>query len=600
MKGDGARIQTLPRSDFSFEVQAIMMDKRLLREAKKVRLYLVLTVGLGLAVGMVIVLQAAALARVINQVFLRGRNLEDVWTLMMILLGLILLRAVLTWGGEVMSHRAAAQIKEALRRQLLQHLYGLGPLHVKGERTGELVNLMVEGVEALEDYFSRYLPQLALAVIIPLMILFFVFPIDLTSGLILLFTAPLIPFFMILIGKWADHLTKQQWESLSRMNAHFLDVLQGLATLKVFGRSKDQVRVIARISNQFRKTTLGVLRVAFLSALALELLATISTALVAVALGLRLVYGGISFEYAFFLLLLAPEFYLPLRLLGSQFHAGMAGMTAANRIYEVLEKPLPAATERQQPLPAETSPLTISFQGVGFTYTDATNPVLHGINFELSPGERVALVGPSGAGKSTIANLLLRFAAPDEGMIKVNGMPLQQMPADWWRSKVSYVPQTPYLFYGTVADNILLGRPHASMDKVREAAERAGAHEFIMKFPQGYHTPVGEFGVRLSGGQAQRLAVVRAFLKDAPVLVLDEATAGLDPASEESIQEALDRLMQGRAVLVIAHRLSTVYRADRILVLSEGQLVEQGRHQELMNKKGLYFQLVTAYRGEAV
>lgn len=277
-----------------------MIDKRLLREARRVRFYLALTVGLGTATGTVVVMQASYLARIINGVFLAGQNLRQVFPWLLILLGIILVRAALTWLNEISAHRAAAQIKGALREQLLARLLALGPLQVRGERTGELVNLLVEGVEALEDYFSRYLPQLALAAMVPLLILGFVFPLDLTSGFILLITAPLIPFFMILIGKWADHLTRQQWDRLSRMSAHFLDILQGLTTLKVFGRSKDQIQVIARVSNQFRETTLGVLRVAFLSALVLELLSTISTALVAVALGLRLVYGRIPFEQAFF------------------------------------------------------------------------------------------------------------------------------------------------------------------------------------------------------------------------------------------------------------------------------------------------------------
>ncbi len=577
-----------------------MIDKRLLGEARKVRLFLAFTVGLGLAAGLIVVLQAASLARVVNQVYLQGRNLKEVWPLLIMLLGLIFLRAILAWGSEVLSHRAAARIKGDLRRQLLQRLFVLGPLHVRGERTGELVNLMTEGIEALEDYFARYLPQLALAAIIPLTILVFVFPIDLTSGLILFLTAPLIPFFMILIGKWADHLTKRQWGHLSRMSAHFLDVLQGLTTLKLFGKSKAQFTVIARISDEFRKTTMGVLRVAFLSALVLEMLSTISTALVAVALGLCLVYDRISFEHAFFLLLLAPEFYLPLRLLGNQFHASMAGVTAANRIFEVLQTPLPKTGDRQEGLQPETQLLRISFKEVSLTYPGGDRPALQGVTFDLRAGERVALVGPSGTGKTSIANLLLRFADPGEGIIEVNGIPLQQIPADQWRRLISYVPQHLYLFYGTVAENILLGRPGASMDQVREAAELAGAHEFIMKLPRGYDTPVGELGLRLSGGQARRLALARAFLKDAPLLILDEATAGLDPASEQVIQEALERLMQGRTVLVIAHRLSTVYRADRILVLAGGQGVEQGRHQELVDMKGLYYRLVTAYRGEAV
>ncbi|WP_003543183.1 thiol reductant ABC exporter subunit CydD [Desulfotomaculum nigrificans] len=548
-----------------------MIDKRLLREARRVRFYLALTVGLGTATGTVVVMQASYLARIINGVFLAGQNLRQVFPWLLILLGIILVRAALTWLNEISAHRAAAQIKGALREQLLARLLALGPLQVRGERTGELVNLLVEGVEALEDYFSRYLPQLALAAMVPLLILGFVFPLDLTSGFILLITAPLIPFFMILIGKWADHLTRQQWDRLSRMSAHFLDILQGLTTLKVFGRSKDQIQVIARVSNQFRETTLGVLRVAFLSALVLELLSTISTALVAVALGLRLVYGRIPFEQAFFLLLLAPEFYLPLRLLGSSFHAGMSGTTAANRIFEVLEMPVPVAAYPAAGQRVE-APLHISLRDVHYAYEAGTRAALRGVSFDLHPGERVALVGPSGAGKSTVAHLLLRFMEPDQGTISVNDIPLQKIPPDDWCQQVALVPQNPYLFYGTVADNILWGRPGATREEVIKAAQQAGAHRFISQLPQGYDTLVGEQGLRLSGGQAQRIAIARAFLKDAPLLILDEATAGLDPASEQVVHEALDRLMQGRTVLMITHSLATVERADRILVLAAGRV----------------------------
>jgi ATP-binding cassette subfamily C protein CydD len=472
----------------------------------------------------------------------------------------------------------------------------LGPAYTRGERSGELANTAVEGIEALDAYFRQYLPQLALAALVPLTVLIFVFPLDWVSGLVMLLTAPLIPVFMILIGSLAESLTRRQWTSLSRMSAHFLDVLQGLATLKLFGRSREQYRIIAQISDEFRETTMGVLRVTFLSALVLELVATISTAVVAVQIGLRLLYGQLAFQQGFFVLLLAPEFYLPLRLLGTRFHAGMQGVAAAQRIFEVLETPAATDSARSSGRPAASPKrLDIRFSGVHYAYEEGKRPALNGLSFELPQGRSLALVGPSGAGKSTVAYLMLRFIEPDQGAITVGGQPLDALSPAAWREQVAWVPQNPYLFHGTVAENIRLARPGASLDQVESAASQASASAFIEALPKGYDTIIGERGARLSGGEAQRIALARAFLKDAPLLILDEATANLDPEIEAMVQEAMARLLSGRTALIIAHRLGTVYRADRIVVLDRGQLAQEGSHIDLMQQSGLYRRLVGAY-----
>jgi ABC-type transport system involved in cytochrome bd biosynthesis fused ATPase/permease subunit len=326
------------------------------------------------------------------------------------------------------------------------------------------------------------------------------------------------------------------------------------------------------------------------------MVATISTAVVAVQIGLRLLYGQLFFQQGFFVLLLAPEFYLPLRLLGTRFHAGMQGVAAAQRIFEVLETPATEQSVRSCGHPvASPTRLDIHFTGVHYAYEEGQRPALNGLSFELQQGESLALVGPSGAGKSTVAYLILRFIEPDRGAITVGGQPLQTLSPAAWREQVAWVPQNPYLFHGTVAENIRLARPSASPDQMERAARQASANEFIEALPKGYDTVIGERGARLSGGEAQRIALARAFLKDASLLILDEATANLDPEIEALVQESMARLLPGRTALIIAHRLSTVYRADRIVVLDRGRLAQEGSHTDLMQQSGLYQRLVGAY-----
>lgn len=578
-----------------------MIDKRLLRETRRVSLFLMITIVFGLLIAGLAVAQAAAFARIVAKVFLAGAKLTEVWNLLLIILGILVVRGSLQWLSEITAHEAARRIKENLRERLMEKIMQRGPLFAMGERAGELVNTAVEGIDALEDYFARYIPQLALAGLIPIFILIYVFPLDFDSGLILLLTGPLIPIFMMLIGKLAEKKSLRQWRVLSWMSAHFLDMLQGLTTLKTFGRSKDQARVIGRVSDSFRLATLNVLRVAFLSALVLEFLATISTAIVAVALGLRLVYGQISFEAALFLLVIAPEFYQPLRNLGLQFHASLSGVNAANRIFEILNSvdafDKPAAEDGDIEIPSE---MNLTFNHVTLVYEENGASALKNISFDVNSGERIALVGPSGAGKSSIFSLLMGFIRPTHGETKISGIPLNQFSLSKWRDKVAYVSQHPYLFSGTIAENIRLARPGATDADVEIAAQQAAAHDFIVELPQGYQTRVGEGGARLSGGQAQRIAIARAFLKNASLLLLDEATEGLDAESEQVIEASLSELMRGRTVLMIAHRLHTIYQADRILVIDQGAIAEIGTHPELLARHGLYSQFVQEYRGVTV
>ena len=611
-----------------------IFDPRLLRQARPVRRLLILTVTLGALSGVLIVLAARVLAGVVNGVFLGGLALADVWPLLVALAVIAVARGLLLWAGDVTANRVATHVKTDLRERLTAHLLALGPAYIRGERTGELVNTAVEGIEALDAYFSQYLPQLALAVLVPVTFLLFVFPLDFLSGLVLLLTAPLIPLFMILIGNLADGVTRRQWTALSRMSAHFLDVLQGLTTLKLFNRSREQIAVIAEISARHRDATLDVLRIAFLSALVLEMVGTLSTAIIAVEVGLRLLYSRMAFEQAFFVLILAPEFYQPLRLLGTRFHAGITGVTAARRIFEVLETPAAEGETRRRgdtvrnfsvsPCPR----VAVSFTDVHYAYDDGARPALNGVTFEIRPGEKVALVGPSGAGKSTVAALLLGFIAPTAGAITLASdsgqpqLPAEQpnlQPFDALRAcparsegaspstanlqlptsnfQLAWVPQLPYLFNATIADNIRLGRPAARMDAVLHAAQLAEADAFIRELPLGYDTVVGERGARLSGGQAQRIALARAFLVDAPLVILDEATANLDAVNEAAVQAALERLLAGRTALIIAHRLNTVRAADRIIVLNDGRVAEIGSHDALMAQGGLYRELVEAGSG---
>ncbi|MGK5544966.1 thiol reductant ABC exporter subunit CydD [Streptomyces sp. URMC 127] len=541
------------------------VDPRLLKYATATRFFLAASVALGLAGAGLVIAQAMLVAEIVTGAFQHGRTASDLGTPLVLLAAVAAGRAAVSWLTELAAHRASAAVKSELRDRLLTRATRLGPGWLDARRTGELTTLATRGVDALDDYFARYLPQLGLAVVVPVAVLARIVSADWLSALIIVLTLPLIPLFMVLIGWATRSRMDRQWRLLSRLSGHFLDVVAGLPTLKVFGRAKAQAESIRAITADYRRATLRTLRIAFLSSFALELLATVSVALVAVGIGMRLVHGELDLYTGLMVLVLAPEAYLPLRQVGAQYHAAAEGLAAADEVFAVLEtEPAPAGTA---PAPdARQAALTVDRLVVRHEGRD--EPSLPETSFEVRAGETVALVGPSGSGKTTLLNVLLGFARPAAGRVLVGGTDLASLSPESWRDQVAWVPQRPRLFAGTVAENVRLARPGATDAQVREALRAAGALDFVSMLHHGTDTRLGENGAGLSAGQRQRLALARAFLADRPVLLLDEPTANLDGETEASVVEAVRRLAAGRTVIMVVHRPALLAVADRTVRLA--------------------------------
>lgn len=553
--------------------QARETQRRLARTSRSARNHLIVTVGIGLVTTVLIIAQATLLASVIAGVFMDGKSFTDVLPQLVWLALVSLGRGLAAAGFESSGRLGAAKVMSELRGRLARHLLLRRPGALQAEHSGELVNSAVGGVEALENYFARYLPQAVLAAMVPLAILIWVVQYDWEAALILAITAPLIILFMILIGLLTESRTRKRWQHMSRLSAHFMDLVGGLETLRANGRAEAQTESIAKVGEDYRRETMGALRIGFLSSLVLELLAMIGVAMVATAVGIQLAGGHITLAAGLTVLLLAPELYMPLRQLGAQFHASTDGMAAAERIFEVLDQPTSVRVPDEPAPTPDPSVGPIVFDRVAFAYPDRA-PVFDGLDLRLEPGETVAVTGPSGGGKSTLVSLLLRLADPVSGTVSCDGLDLSSADPAGWRRQIAWVPQRPTIFAGSIADNLRLYVPGASELDLLEVIERADLAGLISDLPAGLETPVGEGGRRLSLGQSQRVALARAMLSKAPLIVLDEPTAHLDRSTEGLVTAAMDELTRDTTALIVSHRDQPITSADRVLHLESGSLRE--------------------------
>jgi ATP-binding cassette, subfamily C, bacterial CydD len=556
-----------------------------------VRALLAFDVAAAVVCAVLLIAQATIVGRVVGEAF-DGDLRALPWATAGLLIALVAGRALLTWGVEIVGRVAASRVLTQLRLDLVRHRIERHPMALDAVETGELAAAMVQGGEGLATYFGRYLPQVALAVIVPLAVIAWSALIDLTSALVMLITVPVVPLFMVLVGTYTERRTRERYATLRVLSSHFLDVVRGLPTLRAFNRGTAQAEQIADVTDRYRRATMETLRIAFLSGAVLELAATIGTAVVAVTLGIRLVEGWVGLAPALTVLMLTPELYAPLRAVGTQFHAAADGMAVAERILDLLDEP--GATRTAGGLaPPDADGVTVRFEGVAFAYPARPGDVLEDIDLVLRPDETVAVVGPSGSGKSTLVALLLGLAEPTRGRItverpiagpgarpgstaegEVRVTDLAMIDPVEWRARLAWLPQRPAIVRGSVAENIRLADPAADHEQVAQAARQAGAAAFIAALPRGYDTPIGEVGRGLSTGERRRIALARAFLRDARIVVLDEPTADLDPAGAAMVVGAVARLRTSRTVLIVTHDERLAAAADRVLRLEAGRLGE--------------------------
>ncbi|MFB2832174.1 cysteine/glutathione ABC transporter permease/ATP-binding protein CydD [Aeromonas jandaei] len=560
------------------------------------RRWITISIAFGLGQGILMVAQAWLLATLLHGFIIEGKQPEQSIPLFITLLLVTLGKAALAYGREVASFKAGSAVRQTIRQLVLTRLSRLGPAYIQRRPAGSWASLLLEQIENMQDFFSRYLPQMAIAVFIPVVILVAVFPVNWAAGLILLGTAPLIPIFMILVGVGAADANRRNFQALARLSGHFLDRLKGLRTLQLFMRTQAEGDAIRDASEDFRERTMEVLRLAFLSTAVLEFFAAISVALVAVYFGFSYIdhlnfgsYGvKVTLFTGLFVLFLAPEFYAPLRELGAHYHAKAQAIGAAEQLLEFLEAEVSEPAAGNTPFHAN-SPIKVEAKGL--EVLSAEGKVLVGpINFTLEAGSRTALVGISGAGKSSLVNALLGFT-PYRGELKVNGQELATLDMSQWRLQLGWLSQNPQLFHASLRDNLLLAKPTASDAELEEALKRAQAWEFAME--KGFDYPVGDQAGGLSVGQAQRLALARTLLKSTQLMVLDEPTASLDRHSERAIMATLEEAMANQTLLMITHRLDQLGKMDQILVLERGQLVEQGNFQQLCQAEGPFARLLS-------
>lgn len=567
-----------------------MVDKKLLREARRQRLLFAGSVLASLGAAAAILWQTWSVAVIVDGIFMGSASRAALTASFLTALVALALRITLDCAEEMCSLRLATRIKMDLRARLVEKLAQLSPVQLETLQAGKLLNLLYDGIDTLENYFSGYLPQLFKAVFIPVLFLIVIFPRDPLSAVVMLVTLPLIPVFMILIGKWTQRESVRQWVLLTRFAAFLQDVLAGLVTLKSLGRSRQQGEKIGEISEAYRKATFSVQKWAFISSLALELVATISIAMVAVGLGLRLCNGTLTFLIGFYILLLAPEYYQPMRTLGQYFHSGINAQEAAKSIYAFLE------TEPWQ-MPdgdhAEEKVTAIRFEHVSYRYPDAAEDAVHDVSLTLSAGQSLAFVGDSGSGKTTLMMLAMGFLTPTAGTIFVNEVPLSEWRRDAYHERLAAVLQTPYIFQGTVRENIAFASDLSAEAAARAAkiADQVGLTALLRTLPTGLDTLIGQGGQQLSGGQTALLLVARALYRESDVLFLDEMTDNLDVESERALVDALAPLTRGRATWIIAHRLQTLRQVDRIVVMRHGRITASGSYEEIVDGAGHFLEV---------